>query len=107
PVKCELVGGYEIRVVGDVHFSVSSSIYPISGFCFPRHSQVCCNETTSVNEVISYCCSPKPCPPGVSCLDWCFMSFTVNREKDCCGSYLKIIMKLGLEYTGVCECDEE
>lgn len=107
PMECEVVGGYEIRVVGDVHFSVSTPISPIAGFCYPRHSQTCNNTTAAVNEVVSYTCCPNPCPPDICCVDWCFLCFTVYREVDRCGPYLYVTMKLGLEYSGECECDEE
>lgn len=107
PVECDVVAGYEIRAVGDIEFSVSAPLCPKDGCCFPVHSHTCCAATAPVNKVISYTCCPKPCPAGEPCIEWQFACFRIEFKQDACGPYLQVNMGVALEYTGVCECDEE
>lgn len=106
-IECEPVVGYEIRAIGDVNFSVSTPLCPENGCCFPVRSHTCCYATAPVNNVISYSCCPQPCPSGLPCVDWTFAFFVVRKMEDCCSHYLHIDMGVALEYTGVCDCEEE
>lgn len=105
PVECEVVSGYEIRAVGDVDFSVSAPLCPISGYCFPIHSHSCCSTTVPVNSIISYTCCPKPCPKLQECVDWTYAYFSITLKEDDCKPYLLVKMGVALEYTGTCDCD--
>lgn len=107
PVECEVVAGYEIRAVGDIDFSISAPIHPIRGYCFPSHTHTCCAITTPVNKIISYTCSPKPCPTTHPCVDWSFGYFLLSLNNDACGPYLQVNMGIALEYIDICEPDEE
>lgn len=107
PIECEPVVGYEIRAIGDVNFAVSAPISPICGECFPVNSHSCCNSSVCVNEVIGYACCPKPCPKDLPCVDWNLAYFIVRRIEDSCGSYLQVNMGVALEYTGICDCEDE
>jgi hypothetical protein len=106
-MQCEVVAGYEVRAVGDVNFSVSLPICPLEGFCFPTNSHISCTSTVPVNKVISYTCCPKPCPCKVPCVDWTYAYFSAKIAEDCCGPYIEVELGVVLEYTGVCDCDEE
>jgi hypothetical protein len=106
-VQCDVVAGYEIRAVGDVNFSVSLPICPKEGFCFPTNSHACCTSTVPVNKVISYTCCPKVCPSNIPCVDWTYAYFCTKIAEDCCGPYIQVELGVVLEYTGVCDCDEE
>lgn len=107
PMECEVVAGYEIRAIGEVQFSVSVPICPVNGCCFHEHSNTCCNTTALINKPVSLTCCPDPCPCDVPCIDWCFAFFKFIKMKDECGEYIYVKMGLVLEYSGVCECDEE
>lgn len=107
PTECEVVTGYEIKAVGEVEFSASVPICPIKGQCIKNHSNICCNTIVPVNKIISYTCCPKPCPKCEDCVDWKFTFICIHVKEDGCGQYLQINMGVALEYTGVCECDEE
>lgn len=107
PKHCEIVAGYEIRAVGEVNFSLSVPINPISGFCYPKHSYACRSSTVPVNKIISHTCCPKPCSCIEPCVDWNYAYFCATIIKDDCVSYIKARMGIVLEYTGECECDEE
>lgn len=106
-MQCEVVAGYEVRAVGDFNFSVSLPICPLEGFCFPTNSHISCTSTVPVNKVISYTCCPKPCPCKVPCVDWTYAYFCAKIVEDCCGPYIEVELGVVLEYTGVCDCDEE
>lgn len=105
--QCQVLAGYEIIAVGEVNFSVSLPIRPIDGFCYPKHSHICCSSTVPVNEIISYTCCPKPCACEEPCIDWTYAYYCVTQAKEDCGSYIRVKMGVALEYTGECECDEE
>ena len=107
PTECEVVTGYEIKVVGEVEFSASVPICPIKGYCFTNHSSTCCNTIVPVNKIVSYTCCPKPCPKCEECVDWKFAYLCIHVKEDGCGQYLQVSMGIALEYAGVCECDEE
>lgn len=107
PTECEVVTGYEIKVVGEVEFSASVPICPKKGCCFKNHSNVCCNTIVPVNKTVSYTCCPNPCPKCEECVDWKFAHLCIDVKEDCCGQYLQVSIGVALEYTGVCECDEE
>lgn len=107
PKQCEVVAGYEIRAAGEVDFSISFPIRPINGFCYPTHSNVCCSSIVSVNKIISYSCSPKPCNDKEPCIDWTCAYFRAILVKEDCTPYINVKMGVVLEYTGECECDEE
>ncbi|MFL0269864.1 hypothetical protein [Candidatus Clostridium radicumherbarum] len=107
PKQCEIVAGYEIIAVGEVNFSISLPIRPISGFCSTTHSHICCLSTVPINKVISHTCCPKPCANNESCVDWSYAYYCITPAEDNCGPYIGVNMGVALEYTGECECDEE
>lgn len=107
PKQCEVVAGYEIRAVGEVDFSISFPIHPISGACIPTHSHICSSSTVPVNEVISHTCCPKPCACNEPCVDWTYAYFCATLVDEGCVSYIRVKMGVALEATGSCECDEE
>lgn len=107
PIECEVVVGYEIRAVGEVQFSVSAPVCPHNGYCFPVHSHICCTSTELINKQVSLTCCPDPCPCDIPCVDWCIAFFKFIKMKDECGDYLIAKMGVVLEYTGICESDEE
>lgn len=106
-MECEVVTGYEVRAVGDIDFSISTPINPVSGYCFPAHSHTCCTTTIPVNKIISYTCCPKACSSAHPCIDWNFVFFVLKINEDTCGSYLEVNMGVALEYIDTCEPDEE
>lgn len=105
--ECDVVAGYEIRVVGEVNFSTSVPVSPISGYSFPNHTSTCCSKTAYVNKAISTTCCAKPCDDTEDCVDWAFAFYNICLDEDDCGMYLTINMGIALEYIDPCECDDE
>lgn len=106
PLECEVVAGYEVRLVGGVNFSFSAPINPKQGFCFPHQSHTCCTSTVPVNMIISHTCCPRPCPSEKTCYDWRFAYFCVREINSRYGTSLQITMGLAFEYTDSCDNDD-
>lgn len=107
PVECEPVVGYEIRAIGQMKISVCAPISPVGECAFLKNPYSCCDTTVFVNKAIGYSKRPYPCPTDIPCIDWCLAFFTVCKVEDCTGTYLQVKMGIALEYTGICDDDDE